>query len=86
MLGMDMSEKMGFEIVKGRDPFEYFLRAIVDAVVEIKDSVCRRMGDQNVSIFRNTCIVAALAVGYAISHEQWDSVEFQSVNLDAGVA
>lgn len=50
MLGMDMSEKMGFEIVKGPDPFEYFLRAIVDAVVEIKDSVGRRMGDQNFGI------------------------------------
>ena len=86
MLSMDMSEKMGFKISKVWKPFKNFLRAIVDAVIEIKDSVCRRMGDQNVGIFRNTCIVAALAVGYAISHEQWDSVEFQSVNLDAGVA
>ena len=86
MLGMDMSEKMGFEIVKGRELFEYFLRAIVDAVVEIKDSVGRRMGDKNFGIFGDTGIVAALTVGYAIAHEHRDSVEFQLINLDARVA
>lgn len=86
MLGMDMSEEMGFEIRKGWKSFKYFLRAIVDTVIEIKDSIGRRMGEQNVGIFRNTCIVAALAVGDAIAHEHRDSIEFQSVDLDAGVA
>lgn len=86
MLGMDMSEEMGFEIRKGWKPFKDFLRAIVDTVFEIKDSIGRRMCDQNVGIFGDTCIVAALAVGYAIAHEHRDSIEFQSVNFNAGVA
>lgn len=85
MLGMDMSEEMGFEIMKGWKPFKDFLRAIVDTVIEIKDSIGWGMGDQNVGIFRDTCIVVALAIGYAIAHEHRDTIEFQSVNLDAGV-
>lgn len=86
MLGMDMSEEMGFEIMKGWKPFKDFLRAIVDTIIEIKDSIGRRMCDQNVGIFWNTCIVVALAVSDAIAHEHRDAIEFQSVDLDAGVA
>lgn len=86
MLGMDMSEEMGFEIRKGWKSFKNFFRSIVDAVIEIKNSVCWRMGDKNDGIFGDTGIVATLAIGYAIAHEHRDSVEFQSVNLDAGVA
>lgn len=86
MLGVDMSEKMCFEIKKRWKPFKDFLRTIVDAIIEIKDSIGRRMGNQNVGIFRDTCIVATLAVRYAIAHEHRDSIEFQSVNLNAGVA
>ena len=84
--GMDMSEKMGFEIRKGWKPFKDFFRAIVDAVIEIKDSIGRRTGDKNVGIFGDMCIVAALAVCYAISHEHRDPVESQTLNLDAGIA
>lgn len=86
MLGMDMSEEMGFEIMKEWKPFKDFLRAIVDTAIEIKDSVYRRMGDQNIGIFGDAGIVAALAIGYAIAHEHRDTIEFQSVNLDAGIA
>lgn len=86
MLGMNMSEEMGFEIRKGCKSFKYFLRAKVDTVIEIKDSIGRRMGDQNVGIFGDAGIVAALAIGDAIAHEHRDSIEFQSVDLDAGVA
>ena len=45
MLCMDMSKEMDFEIRKGWKSFKYFLRTIVDAVIEIKYSVCRRMSD-----------------------------------------
>ena len=86
MLGMDMSEKMGFEIMDRWKPFKDFFRAIIDAVIEIKYSVCRRMCNKNVGILRNKCIIAALAVGYAVAHEHRNTIEFQSVNLDAGVA
>ena len=86
MLSMDMSEKMGFKISKVWKPFKDFLRAIVDAVIEIKDSIGRRMGNQNICVSWNSGIVAALAVGYAIAHEHGDSVEPQALNLDAGVA
>ena len=86
MLGMDMSEKMGFEIMDRWKPFKDFFRAIVDTVIEIKDSIGRRMCDQYVGIFRNTCIVAALAISYAITHEHRNPVESQTLNLDTGVA
>lgn len=86
MLSVDMTEKMGFEIRNGWESMKDFFRAIVDTVIEIKDSIGRRMCDKNVGIFRNTCKVAALAVGNAIAHEHRDTIEFQSVNLDAGVA
>ena len=32
------------------------------------------------------CIVAALAIGYAITHEHRNPVESQTLNLDAGIA
>lgn len=86
MLGMDMSEQMGFEIMERGKPFKDFLGAIVDAVVEIKDSIGRRMGDQDVGVGGDSDIVAALAVGYAIAHEHGDAVELQAINLNSGVA
>ena len=86
MLGMDMSEQMGFEVRNGWESMKDFFRAIVNAVIEIKDSIGWRMGDKNVCVCGDTGIVAALAIGDAIAHEHRDSVEFQTVNLDAGVA
>ena len=35
---------------------------------------------------RDVHIVETLTVGDAIAHEHWDTIEFQSVNLDAGFA
>ena len=81
-----MSEKMDFEIVKGWKSFKDFLRTIVDTVVEVKDSVGRRMGDKNISLRGYIGIVAALAVGHAITHEHRDAVKFQTVNLNSGIA
>ena len=83
---MDMSEQMGFEIRKGWEPFKDFLGAIVDAVVEIKDSIARRMGDQDVGVGGDSGIVAALAVGDAIAHEHRNTIELQAINLNSGVA
>ncbi len=85
MFGMDMSEKMRFEIVERGKIFEKFLRAILDAIIEIKDAICRRMSNQDVGVVGDLVIVAALAFGYAISHKHGYAVEFQSVNLYAGV-
>lgn len=82
---MDMSEEMGFEIMERRESFKDFLRAILDAIIEIKDSIGRRMGDQDVGVIGDLVIVAALVFGYAISHKHGYAVEFQSVNLYAGV-
>ena len=86
MLGMDMSEKMGFKIMEHGKTLKDLLRTIVDSVIEIEDSIGRRMGDKNVGIFGDTGIVTVLAVCYAIAHEHRDSIEFQSINFDAGVA
>lgn len=76
-----MSENMGLEIMKGWKSFKDFLRTIVDTVVEVKDSAGRRMGDKNISISGYIGIVAALAVGHAITQEHRDAVKFQTVNL-----
>lgn len=61
MLGMNMTEEMGFQI-KCRQPIKDFFRTIVDVVVEVKDSVCRRVGNQNVGVGWDFCIIAALTV------------------------
>jgi len=82
---MDMSEKMGFEIMECGESFKDFLRAIVDIIVEIKDSVSRTMGYQDVCIWGDSGIVAALAVGYTIAHEHRNAVEFQPVNFNYGI-
>ena len=83
---MDMSKQMGFEIRKGWEPFEDFLRAIVDAVVEVKDAVSGRMGDKNVGVGGDSDIIVALAVGNTIPHKQRHPVEFDAIYFDAGVA
>ena len=36
--------------------------------------------------YRDTGIVAALAVGYAIAHKHRDTIVFQSSNLNSGIA
>lgn len=82
---MDMSEKVSFEIMKGWDSFKDFFRSIIDAIIKIKDSVCRRMGYQDIRICWDTSIVATLTVGYAIAHEHRDTVELQTLNLNSGV-
>lgn len=85
MLGMDMSEEMDFEIMERRESFKDFLRAIVDTVIAIKDPIGWRMGDKNVGIFGDTGIIAALTVSYTVAGKHRNTIEFQSVNLDAGV-
>ena len=64
---MDVSEKMGFEIMECGESFKDFLRAIVDIIVEIKYSVSRTMGYQDVCICGDSGIVTALAIGYTIA-------------------
>lgn len=44
------------------------------------------MGNQYIGIAGNFLIVAALAIGYAITHEHRNPVESQTLNLDAGIA
>lgn len=85
MLGMDMSEEMGFEIMERRESFKDSLRAIVDTVIAIKDPIGWRMGDKNVGIFGDTGIIAALTVSYTVAGKHRNTIEFKSVNLDAGV-
>ena len=86
MFGMDMSEQMGFEIMERGKSFKDFLGTIVDAVVELKNSIGRRMGDQDVGVGGDSDIIVALAVSYAIAHEHGDALELQAINLNSGVA
>lgn len=83
---MDMSEEMCFEIMERLKFYEDFLRTIVDAIVEVKDSIGWRVCYQNIRVVGNIGKVAILAVSYAIFKKHRYAIEFQAVNLDAGVA
>ena len=63
-----------------------YLRAVVDVVIEVKDSVGRSVSNQNISVYRDFVIIEVLAVSHAITHKHRDTVEFQALNLDTGVA
>ena len=85
MLSVDMSEKMQ----SGLDDCyttKKFFRAVIDIVVKIEDAERRRMGNENVRIFRNICIMLGLAVRDAVAHEHWDTIEFHTVNFHSGIA
>lgn len=85
MLGVDMPEKMQ----SGLDSCyagEKLFRTIVDIVVKIEDAQWRRVGNENVRIVGDICIMLGLAAGYAVAHEHRNAIKFNSVNYYAGIA
>ena len=85
MLGVDMPEKMQ----SGLDSCyagEKLFRTIVDIVVKVEDAERRCVGDENIRVFRNICIMLGLAVRDAVAHEHWDTIEFHTVNFHSGIA
>ena len=74
MLRMYMSEKMqpGLDCCYAA---EKFFRTVMDIVVKVEDAERRCVGDENIRVFRNICIMLGLAVRDAghhrISHRQF---------------
>lgn len=62
------------------------LVAIIDTIIKVEDSVGWIMCNQHISVFWDLGDVFRLAVGDAITHKHWNSVEFYAVNLNSGVA
>ncbi len=85
MLRMHMSEKMH----SGLDSCyagEKFFRAVMDIVVKVEDAERRRMGNENVRIIGDICIMFGLAVSNAVAHEHWNAIEFQTFDFYTGIA
>ena len=57
-----------------------------DIVVKVEDAERRCVGDENIRVFRNICIMLGLAVRDAVAHEHWDTIEFHTVNFHSGIA
>ena len=85
MMSVDMAKEMQFGIDL-RNSLKQFFGAIVDSVIEVKDSVRWSVGDKYIHIFRNIGIVAELTVADAVGHEHGHSIEFHPINGNAGVA
>ena len=58
----------------------------MDIVVKIEDAERRCMGNENIRIFGNICIMSGLAVGYAIAHEHRDTIKFHIIYFHSGIA
>lgn len=68
MLSVDMSEKMQSGLDDCYTTKEFF-RAVIDIVVKVKDAERRRVGNENVRIIRDICIMSGLAVSNAVLHK-----------------
>ena len=75
MLRMYMSEKMqpGLDCCYAA---EKFFRTVMDIVVKVEDAERRCVGDENIRVFRNICIMLGLAVRDAV----------HTVNFHSGIA
>ena len=85
MLSVDMSEKMQSGLDDCYTTKEFF-RAVIDIVVKIEDAERRRMGNENVRIIRDICIMFDLAVTNAVAHEHRNAIEFQAFDFYTGIA
>ena len=85
MLRMYMSEKMqpGLDCCYAA---EKFFRTVMDIVVKVKDAERRRVGNENVRIIRDICIMSGLAVSNAVTHEHRNTIEFQAFDFYTGIA
>lgn len=82
--GVDMAEKMQMWM----DTYnlgQKMLITVVDIIIEVEDSVCRRMSNQDIGIGRYAVYVAFLTVGDTVAHKHRYTIKFHSVNLNAGI-
>ena len=69
-----------------RNTAKKFFRAVIDIVVKVKDAERRRVGNENVRIIRDICIMSGLAVSNAVTHEHRNAIEFQAFDFYTGIA
>ena len=84
MLGVYMPEKMQPRL-DNRNTAKEFFRAVIDIVVEVEDAERWRMGNENVRIIGDICIMSGLAVTNAIAHEHRNAIEFYTTYFRSGI-
>ena len=85
MLGVYMPEKMQPRS-DNRNTAKEFFRAVIDIVIKVEDAERWRMGNENVSIIEDICIMFGLAVSNAVTHEHRNAIEFQAFDFYTGIA
>ena len=84
MLGVYMPEKMQPRL-DNRNTAKEFFRAVIDIVIEVEDAERWRMGNENVRIIGDICIMSGLAVTNAIAHEHRNAIEFYTTYFRFGI-
>lgn len=69
-----------------RNTAKEFFRAVIDIVIKVEDAERWRMGNENVSIIEDICIMFGLAVSNAVTHEHRNAIEFQAFDFYTGIA
>ena len=85
MPGVYMPEKMQSGL-DNRNTAKEFFRTVIDVVVKVEDAERGCMGNENVSIIGDICIMFGLSVSNAVAHEHRDAIEFYTVNFHSGIA
>ena len=85
VLGVDVTEEMETGMNLHYFGKKLFI-TVVSVVIEVEDTVGWAVGYQNIGVSGDFGDVTLLAVGDAVAHKHWDSVEFHSVDLYSGVA
>ena len=85
MLEVYMPEKMQPRS-DNRNTAKEFFRAVIDIVIKVEDAERWRMGNENVSIIEDICIMFDLAVTNAVAHEHRNAIEFQAFDFYTGIA
>ena len=85
MLGVYMPEKMQPRS-DNRNTAKEFFRAVIDIVIKVEDAERWRMGNENVRIIEDICIMFGLAVSNAVTHEHRNAIEFQAFDFYTGIA
>ena len=85
MPGVYMPEKMQPRL-DCRYASEEFFRTVIDVVVKVEDAGRGCMGNENVSIIGDICIMFGLAATNAVAHEHRNAIEFQTFDFYTGIA
>ena len=85
MPGVYMPEKMQSGL-DNRNTAKEFFRTVIDVAVKVEDAERGCMGNENVSIIGNICIMSGLAATNAVAHEHRNAIEFHTFDFHTGIA